>query len=171
MSALSRRARIRLGAAAALILAVALPYFYYVMPFEPVGRPTLVGRERLSCGDIMLTQELTGRADLGSYVVSFYFRPPGGKEWAEYYLDHESMYWRGSIDVAADRASASLHSYGSPRGSFSCSDRRMSRPRGKSLGPKARFTDPLNPVPRRLHNSPADVGADPDNPFPGYRWQ
>lgn len=161
------RARVRLIALGLLLVGVAAPYLYYVMPFEPVDRPTLVGRERLSCGDIMLTQTFTGGLAPGAYVVLLYFRSPEAKHWDEYYLDHESLYWRGSIDVAADRTSSAFHSYGTLRGSFSCSDREMLRPRGNRLGPKAIVADPLSPRHRRLHNSPMDVGASSNQFSPG----
>jgi hypothetical protein len=168
---ISQATRLRLAILVVFVLGVGPAYLYYVMPFEPMGHPTLVGRGRLSCGEMMLTQTLTGRAQLGSYVVSLYFRPPEAKEWAEFYLDHESLYWRGSIEVAADGSSASFYSYGSLRGTFSCADQRVLRAGGRTrLGPKASVTDPLTPSPSRLHNSPMDVGAASNDPFPGYRW-
>jgi hypothetical protein len=140
------------------------------MPFEPLGRPTLIGREQLSCGEVMLTQIFTNAASPDAYVVSLYLRPSGADEWSEYYLDHESLYWRGSIEVAGDRARCAFRSYGSLRGSFSCEERKMVRPNGVRLGPKASLNDPLSPeVGRQRPNSPMDVGAASNDPFPGYR--
>lgn len=108
------------------------------MPFEPGGRPSLVGRERLTCGDVMVTQTFSGElASVGAYMVSLYFRPAEQKARSEYYLEHESVYWRGSIDIAAGRSSASFVSYGKARGAFSCADAKLTRPIGAKLGPKA----------------------------------
>jgi hypothetical protein len=70
------------------------PFIYYIMPFEPVGRPTVVASGRLACGDILLTQTFTATAD--PYIVSLYFRASGAKLWSEYYVDDESIFWRGA---------------------------------------------------------------------------
>src|SRR4051794_16036785 len=45
-------------------------FVFFIMPFEPVGRPSVVVQGELSCGQVMLTQTFTGTTD--PYLVDFY---------------------------------------------------------------------------------------------------
>lgn len=143
------------------------PVLYFIMPFQPIGRPTVVARERLNCGDVLLTQTFTATTD--PYIVSFYFRPTGATGWAEYYVDHESLFWRGTLSVAPDRERCTLMFYGSAQGTFSCVDRKITQRSGHVLGAKAVVVDPLA-APQRGASSPMDVGAS-DNTLEGYPWE
>ena len=138
-----------------LLLTVAGAFTYYIMPFQPIGRPTLVASGALECGDVLVTQTFTATTD--PYVVSLYFRAAGANSWSEYYVDDESLFWRGALRVDADREACGLTYYGAEYARFSCRDRLLVK-RGKALGAKASVEDPLS---HRLEKSraPMDVGA------------
>jgi hypothetical protein len=139
------------------IIAAAMvgPLLYYIMPFQPVGRPTVVASATLGCGETLLTQTFT--ATLDPYIVSFYFRPSGAKLWSEYYVDHQSIFWRGGLRVDPDGGGCALMYYGAEQAHFSCQDRLLAQ--GKRWLPaKAAVEDPMA---KKLGQaqSPMDVGA------------
>ncbi len=143
-------------------------FLYFIMPFEPINRPTVVARGHLACGDVLLTQSFTGTTE--PYVVSFYFRPPGSAMWAEYYVDHDSPFWRGTLQIAPSGDSCGLILYGSETGSFSCNDQKLARRSGRRLPPMALIADPLARD-SRVASGPMGVGAESNDVFKGYRWE
>jgi hypothetical protein len=122
--------------------AAILAFGFFIMPFEPVGRPLSVAGGKLACGEVQLTQTFTGSTD--PYFVLFYFRPAGEKDWLEYYVDDESPYWRGSIRVTPDEDSCVVTFYSSADLSFSCSDRRLQRRHRQATFPRATVANPLS---------------------------
>src|SRR5690349_15162053 len=110
------------------------PFIYYIMPFEPVDHPTVIATGRLACGDVVLTQTFTATPD--PYVVRFYFRASGAKLWSEYYVDDESVFWRGGVRVDQDREGCRLIFYGADQARFSCRDQLLAQ-RGRLLPAKA----------------------------------
>lgn len=111
------------------------------MPLEPVGRPSIVARGELSCGQVMLTQTFTGTAD--PYYVLFYFLPKGAKEWIEFYVDDESPYWRGSLRVSPNREACSVTFYGRQDLAYRCGDSTLQREKRVASLPRALVQDPL----------------------------
>lgn len=89
------------------------------MPHTPPRVPLEVARVRVPCGELLLTQAFTRTTD--PYVVWLYFRPSGGKEWTQYFVDDEAPYWWGGLVPEGD--GATLTFYGRARGRFGCSDR------------------------------------------------
>lgn len=142
----------------ALIVAPLTAFFYLVMPLEPVERPLLIGRSRLTCGDVALTQRFTGT--LEPYIVSLYYRPNSDARWLEYYVDHEGLFWRGTLRSAIGADACQLIYYGAEVGSFSCSDLRLQTKNGRKLAPKRVVTDPF--ALQHDEGSPMDVGATSD---------
>jgi hypothetical protein len=140
--------------------------FYFIRPFQPVNRPTLIDRASLSCGEVLLTQTFTGTTE--PYVVSLYFRANGSRSWSEYYVDHDSPFWRGKLKVSPSRDSCELVFYGSRFGEFSCRELVVERP-GRSYPPKAVIAEPLERV-FDASASPMDVGAT-SNDLNGYPWE
>lgn len=135
------RQRAKLWPLLLLPTALGLAFVYFIMPFEKVGRPLVVASGRLACGEVMLTQSFTGTPD--PYFVLFYFRANGSGRWAEFYVDDESPYWRGSLQMSPAGDSCSLSFYASKELSYSCGDRNLGR-RGRTAAPaRAIVTDPL----------------------------
>ena len=121
--------------------AVVLVFVFFIMPFSPVGRPLVVARGGLSCGEVLLTQTSTGNSD--PYFVFFYFRPTGAKAWEEYYVDDESPYWRGAVRVGSNGDSCSVTFYGTTELSYTCGTGRLTRRHGIDTSARATVDDPL----------------------------
>jgi hypothetical protein len=86
------------------------PIVYYVMPFSPVGQTLVVAELTLPDGrDLFILQRFTGT--LEPYEVRFVTRRPDGHA-DEYYLDHESIYWRGALILDTDREEVRITFYG-----------------------------------------------------------
>ncbi len=87
-----------------IIAIIAAATLYLVMPFSTVGEPMLVDSAELPDGRCLkIVQEYTGTME--PYLVSLFVKSTQGS-YSEYYIDHESLYWRGEIvlDLEADIA-------------------------------------------------------------------
>lgn len=122
---------------------LAAAFLFFIMPFEQVGRPFVAARGSLTCGDVMLTQTFTGTSD--PYFVLFYFRPLGTTEWVEFYVDDESPYRRGSLQIAPGGERCAVTFYGREDLSFGCRDRSLKRRNRTDALPRKLVTDPLKP--------------------------
>ncbi len=124
-----------------LAAALGLTFYFLIMPFEKVGRPLVVATGRLACGEVLLTQTFTGTSD--PYLVLFYFRPNGARDWAEFYVDDESPYWRGTMHISPSGDLSSVTLYGTQELSFRCGTRTLGRRGQKPAPSRAIVQDPL----------------------------
>jgi len=132
---------------------------FFIMPFEPLGRPSVVAEGELSCGQVLLTQTFTGTPD--PYFVLFYFRPSGANEWVEFYVDDESPYWRGSLQIAASRERCTVSFYGKEELAFRCGDRALTRRNLVATLPRGLVSDPrLRNYEERLDSAKAQVALE-----------
>ena len=137
------RGRPRSAVWLALLLPAALGtvFLLFIMPFESVGRPLVAARGALSCGEVLLTQTFTGTSD--PYFVLFYFRASGSSDWAEFYVDDESPYWRGQVHPSPDQDSCTVTFYAKKALSYRCGDSRLKRSNGTDVPARAIVRDPL----------------------------
>lgn len=126
---------------ALLPVVLGLGVVVFIMPFEKVGRPLLVATGRLACGEALLTQTFTGTSD--PYFVLFYFRPHGSHDWVEFYVDDESPYWRGSVQVSSSGDSCAVTFYGTEELLYRCGDRSLQRRHKEPARPRAIVANPL----------------------------
>jgi len=125
-----------------LPVGLGLLFIYFIMPFEKVGQPSPVARGIVACGEVLLTQTFTGTSD--PYYVLFYFRANGANEWAEFYVDDQSPYWRGNLEISPRGDSCSVTFYTKAVLSYGCGDRSLGRKDKISTFARAIVADALS---------------------------
>lgn len=96
-------------AAVLLLVIVAFLWVYLVAPYNPIGKPIVVDSLDLGNGTkLTIVQVYTGI--LEPYKVSLLESRPDSVM-NEYYLDHESLYWRGKLEFVEDRHRVDVYYY------------------------------------------------------------